>query len=454
MGLTTFSTALSGLTTNSQGLNVVGNNVANLNTVGYKASNVSFTDVLGTTLSTIGTRTSGSIASIGLGAQLSSVRQSMTQGTVQTTNNPLDVAIQGKGFLVVRNDNGQFYTRAGNMHLDANGYLVTDNGSQIQGYNRNPVTGVLDSTLGLGPIKMPTSINPPVATSSFELAMNLDANAPDGAQYNTSIQMFDTLGKPHIATMTFQKEINAGPPPTTLWRFDVTIPNNEIGGVPPDNTERFSLITGGVVTGPPTGGALLFDSSGTLTSAWTGADPATPPPLADVTFPGATTYPPLADGAELNASFTWKLLADAAGTPNISGYASPNEVTATAQDGSAAGSISNVSIGPDGTISALFNNGTAASIAQLVLAQFANIDGLLLEGGGLYSETLASGASFYGTPAQGGRGALLSYALEQSNVDLAAELTKIITYQRGYQANARMISVTDQIMQETMNMRQ
>jgi len=162
MGLTTFSTALSGLTTNSQGLNVVGNNVANLNTVGYKASNVSFTDVLGTTLSTIGTRTSGSIASIGLGAQLSSVRQSMTQGTVQTTNNPLDVAIQGKGFLVVRNDNGQFYTRAGNMHLDANGYLVTDNGSQIQGYNRNPVTGVLDSTLGLGPIKMPTSINPPV----------------------------------------------------------------------------------------------------------------------------------------------------------------------------------------------------------------------------------------------------------------------------------------------------
>src|SRR5688572_5175927 len=114
MGLTTFSTALSGLTTNSQGLNVVGNNVANLNTVGYKASNVSFTDVLGTTLSTIGTRTSGSMASIGLGAQLSSVRQSMTQGTVQTTNNPLDVAIQGKGFLVVRNDNGQFYTRAGN----------------------------------------------------------------------------------------------------------------------------------------------------------------------------------------------------------------------------------------------------------------------------------------------------------------------------------------------------
>ena len=109
MGLTTFSTGLSGLSTNSQGLNVIGNNLANLNTVGYKSSNISFTDVLGQTFSTAGTAASGNVMSIGLGAQVGSVRQSMSQGTIQTTNNPLDVAIQGKGFLVVKSDNGQFY---------------------------------------------------------------------------------------------------------------------------------------------------------------------------------------------------------------------------------------------------------------------------------------------------------------------------------------------------------
>src|SRR3990170_3959524 len=118
MGLTTFSTGLSGLTTSSQGLNVIGNNLANLNTVGFKASNISFTDVLGQTFATAGTDKSGNIAHVGLGAQVGSVRQVFTQGSVQATNNPLDVMIQGKGFLVVKNGSGQSYTRAGNLHLD------------------------------------------------------------------------------------------------------------------------------------------------------------------------------------------------------------------------------------------------------------------------------------------------------------------------------------------------
>src|SRR5438067_2042424 len=141
MGLTTFSTGLSGLATNSQGLNVIGNNLANLNTVGYKTSDISFTDVLGQTFSTPGTAASGSMNSIGLGAQVGSVWEVMTQGTLETTNNPLDVAIQGKGFFVVKNNGGQFFTRAGNLHLDADGNLVSDNGSKVQGYVRNPASG-------------------------------------------------------------------------------------------------------------------------------------------------------------------------------------------------------------------------------------------------------------------------------------------------------------------------
>ena len=454
MGLTTFSTALSGISTNSQGLSVVGNNLANLNTVGFKSSAVSFTDVLGQTFSTPGTPKSGSIMSIGLGSQVSSVRQAMGQGTIQSTSNPLDVAIKGKGFLVIKNTDGQFYTRAGNLHLDSDGNLVSDSGGEVQGYIRNPSTGKIDSTLGLSSIQMPTGVDSPIVTSGFELAMNLDAAAPSGTNFNTAIQVYDSMGRAHIATLTLQKEISTGSTPTTLWRFDVTIPNNEIAGVAITNTQKFSLITGAVATATPTAGALVFDSAGKLKSAYTGADPSTLPPLADITFPPNTvTLPSMSNGATLSPSFTWKIMADPV-TAEISGVTSPSEVTASVQNGAGAGLLSNLAIGPDGTISAVFSNGKTSQVAQLVLAQFANVDGLIPQGSGLYAENIASGTPLFGTPGTSGHGQLVSSALEQSNVDLATELTKIITYQRAYQANARMITVTDQIMQETMNLRQ
>src|SRR5262249_40362721 len=158
---------------------------ANLNTVGFKTSVASFTDVLGQTFSTPGTPQSGNIMSIGLGSQVSSVRQSMNQGTIQSTNNPLDVAIKGKGFLVIKNNDGQFYTRAGNLHLDANGNLVSDSGGEVQGYTRNPLSGQIDSTLGLSSIQVPTGVDGAVVTSGFDLSMNLDANAPTGTNFNT-----------------------------------------------------------------------------------------------------------------------------------------------------------------------------------------------------------------------------------------------------------------------------
>jgi len=454
MGLTTFSTALSGLATNSQGLNVVGNNLANLNTVGFKASTISFTDVMGQMFSTAGTAESGNVMTIGLGSQVSSVRHVMTQGSLQTTSNPLDVAIQGKGLLAIRNNNGQFYTRAGNLHIDVNGFLVTDSGAFVQGYSRNAVTGQIDNNLGVGSIRLPSGSDNPIMTSALEMAMNLDGNAPDGAQFSAAIQIYDSLGNPHTATVTMEKEISGGSTPTTMWRFDITIPNNEIAGVAATDTSQFSLITGAVASGSPSAGALLFDSSGNLTSAWTGADPSTPPPLANVTFPsGSVALPAMGNGAVLSPSMTWTLVGSS-NSANVTGYAGTSEITASVQNGAAAGTLTNLSIGPDGVIFAIFNNGQTSPVGQIVLAQFNNIDGLIEQGGGLYAESIASGAAFFGVPGEGGRGPLLSGTLEQSNVDLAAELTRIITYQRAYQANARMVTVTDQIMQETMNIRQ
>ena len=445
MSLTTFTTGLSGLNANASGLSVVGNNLANLNTVGYKASNISFVDVLGQSLGTA----TGNTINIGLGTQVGSVRASFTSGAAQTTNNPLDVAIQGKGFLVVNDGVRDLYTRAGNLHIDANNTLVADNGYIVQGYLQDPATGLIDPNGGLQSIQMPSGLNNPTLTSEFELAMNLDANAPDGTRFNTSFLVYDSLGQPHTATVNFEKDITGGATPVTRWRFDVTIPNRDIAGVPSTDTSRFSLISGAVAVDPPAQGALQFDSSGNLISAYLGADPGTPPALADLTVGGAG-LPAMAGGGVLNAGLTWRLANTTQGT-TVSGYASPSEVTYSTQNGSGAGTLASLSIDPDGMIAATFTNGTTVDFARLVLAQFNNVDGLAPAGNGLYLETRNSGVAFIGGPGEGGRGQLMAGALEQSNVDLATELTKIITYQRAYQANARVITTTDEIMQEMIN---
>ena len=454
MSLTTFSTGLSGLYTSGEALNVVGNNLANLNTPGYKSSDISFSDVLGEEFSTPGTATSGNTASIGLGAQVSSVRANFSQGSIQTTNNPLDVAIQGSGFLVVDNVNGQFYTRAGDLQLDANGNLVTQAGGNIQGYLMNPATGQIDTST-LRSIQIPSGLNNPIATSNFTVGMNLDASAPKGTTFTTAVQIYDSLGKAHTATVSLVKDVTGGSTPEPLWRFDVTIPNKEIAGVASTDTSQFSLLTGKVATTPPAAGALAFDGTGKLVSAYIGADPATLPALANLKVPpSGVTIPAMADGASFNASgITWKLL-DPTSTPTITGFADSSAVTANSQDGAASGSINSLSILPDGTISATFNTGNVSKVGQVALARFSNVGGLVDQGGNLFESSIASGTAFIGQAGQGGLGTLIGSSLEQSNVDLATELTKIITFQRGYQASAKIITATDQIMQDTINMKQ
>jgi len=432
MGMNTFATGLSGLNTNGQGLNVVGNNLANLNTVGFKSSNISFSEVIGR-----------------LGAQVSGIHNTFGQGGVQTSSNPLDVAIQGRGFLLQSNNGNRFYTRAGSLHLDGNGFLVGENNFNIQGYMRNPQTGLVDQNLGIGNIQAPTGLMPPVATTEFELGMNLDANAATGTKFSATVQLYDSQGKAHMATLSMQKDVS-GAPPVSRWRYDLTIPENEVAGASPTSTARFSLLTGAVAVTPPAAGALVFDNAGALISSYVGPDPSTLPALADLGVPpSGVTLPTLANGAALSP-ITWKLAGGTAA--GITGFASPSEMSIVNQNGYAPGSMSSISVQPDGMLSAAFSNGLTMNVGQIVLAQFANLEGLRAEGGGLYTENATSGVSRVGVPGESSLGTLLGGALEQSNVDMASELTKIITFQRGYQANAKTITVTDQIMQETLNL--
>jgi flagellar hook protein FlgE len=188
MGLNTFTTALSGLASNTQGLNVVGNNLANMNTVGFKTQTVSFTDILGQTVSG---SSAASSANVGLGSKVGQVSSVFTQGGFETTNRETDVAIQGKGFFVVNNGDGNFYTRAGNFSIDADGNLVDPNGFGVQGYARDPNTGLIDTSGLLSDVRIPASTGFSNPTGAIELALNLDAAAPVGDVFSTSIQVYD-----------------------------------------------------------------------------------------------------------------------------------------------------------------------------------------------------------------------------------------------------------------------
>jgi flagellar hook protein FlgE len=445
MGLNTFSTALSGLDSSTMGLNVVGNNLANLNTVGFKESDISFSEVLGQQFSTPG----GNVNSIGMGSQVQAVRAQFSQGGVQTSNNPLDVAIQGSGMLVL-NDNGtRLYTRAGNMHLDSAGNLVSGGGGNVQGYQLDPTTGLINKSGGVSDIVVPNNLVSPTATTQFDLGMNLDASAATGSTFSTTVQVFDSNGTSHNATLSMIKDITGGATPVTRWRFDLTIPVNEIAGALPTAPGQLSLLTGAAATASPAAGALVFNGSGVLTSAYLGADPAVNPPLANLTVPAG---PALGNGGTLSP-MTWNLVS-ASGTPNVSGFASTSAVTSSNQNGSVAGTLSSLSIQSNGTLSAVFNNGRTVDIAQLALAQFSDFNGLTPQGNGLFTESATSGTARIGAPEDAGQGKLMSGSLELSNVDLATELTKIITFQRGYQANAKMITTADQIMQDTLNIKQ
>ena len=309
MGFNTFSTALSGLSTNTQGLNVVGNNLANINTVGYKATSISFMEVLGQKVSG-GGKSSGHV---GLGATVGNISGNFTQGGVESTNNPTDVAIQGSGFFVVSDGPGTFYTRGGNFHTDADGNLVTATGHFVQGFIKDVVTGVIDENSTPVNVKIPSTTGNSSPTTLVELAFNLDASAAVGNTFSSTFQLYDTLGAPHLGTINFVKSATTAT--ETKWKFDITVPHKEMTGVASTSTDNFSLITGAIAATPVTAGGLVFDSNGDLKSSYTGVEPATLPPVANIQIPPTgVTIPAFNNSATLSSKgITWKLLSSSGG---------------------------------------------------------------------------------------------------------------------------------------------
>ena len=434
-----FQQGISGLNAASKSLDVIGNNIANSGTVGFKASRAEFSDLMAGSMAGFGC----SKNSAGFGVQLAAVSQQFSQGGLNMTGNGMDVAISGGGFFKLQlPDGSSAYTRAGNFKLDKTGDVVTNGGAHVMGFKVDPSTGAASSSIV--PLSFP--VGSPIAakqTSSITASLNLDARANDAAgitadptatppvvgvpptprsTYGTSINVYDSQGVAKPLNLYFQKS-----PTGNTWDVYDTLDNPS--ATPP------------VVAGPI--GQVAFDNTGAITSPaissidnedhhWltlTGIDPSPPNP---------NSLPPFDVNVNLDG---------------MTQFGSKFAVSDLQQNGYAAGELKNINIGDDGTIMASYSNGVSRAEAQIALTNFRNPQGLVSVGGNNWVASGDSGVPVDGKPGSGSFGSLRACALEESNVDLTAELVNMMTAQRTYQANAQTIKTQDQVMSTLVNLR-
>lgn len=426
--LRTLQTGVSGLSAHSEALGVAGDNIANVNTIGFKASRGVFQDVLGRSIA--GANAS---PSAGVGSRLAHIEQMWTQGALVRTDSPTDIALTGDGFFVVEGNvggaDGRFYTRAGQFQIDSTGRLANLDGLRLQGY-----TAQADGSLGteLGDLVVAPGTIAANATTSVDLALSLDANATVGpawdptdpagtSNFANSVTVYDSLGNAHEATVYYRKS------GANAWEWHAMVDGGEL--------------TGGIA-GVPTEGA-----SGTLTFTTDGELDTETPGASTWDFIGATA------GQTIAFDFGTSLADGGTGLDATTQFAGASTTTGLTQDGYSSGTIAGVEIGSDGKITGVFSNGQMRLVGQVAVADFTSVAGLARGGDGLWHATEESGQALIGVAEGGGRGSIVSGALEQSNVDLGTEFVNLIGYQRGFQANSRVITTADEMYGELVNLK-
>ena len=420
-----FNTAVSGIKASGTSLEIIGNNIANAGTTGFKSARGEFSDVFATSLL-------GSAANaVGKGVAVAGVNQAFTQGNITSTNNVLDMAINGGGFFVLDDSGANVYSRAGNFQVDRTGFVVNPEGYRLQVFNTT-TAGV--PTSGLKDLKIDSSLIQPAATATVEISANLDSRslvpatawpgagfdafaspptAPTSDMYNasTAVTIYDSLGNSHVQSVYFVKTAVAN-------EWDV-----------------YTLIDGVSESGPDT---ITFDSSGQIPSASL--------PF-QINIAGYT--PRDASGAVTGAAaqtFDVDLSV-------LSQFGSDFSVTNINQDGFSTGQLSGVEVGDAGVVYARFTNGQSRALGQVALSTFSNSTGLQPLGGSVWGETFASGQPILGSPGTSGLGTVQSGALEDSNVEVSQELVNMIVAQRNFQANAKVNQTEDTITQTVINLR-
>jgi flagellar hook protein FlgE len=436
-----FVTAISGLNGTGRALSEIGNNIANAETVGYKSSRVNFGDLFGATIGAGGTSTS---LQEGRGVSVLGIDKNFTQGSLRTTSNALDLAIDGDGFFLVEDAAGNpFYTRNGQFGLNSAGEIVNSKGLMLQGFQADS-TGTILGTVG--DIVLTTSQVAASPTANINMSGNLQSdetattfninNLTGSTNFSTGVRMFDSLGNGHDVTLYFTKTA------TNTWSYYVVAPASD---VTVDASALDALAENALVAS----GTLTFTTNGALDteSAVTYYDASSPSgPGIDFTG-GATADQTLAFG------FGTSITTDSGtGLDGITQFGSPSVTLTLGQDGFASGTLKGSTIDEDGTIVGQFSNGTVRNLGQVILARFVSPDGLGSVGGNLFIETNGSGSPLSGAPKTGAFGSVIGNTLELANVDLGDELVNMITMQRAFQANSRVITTTNDLLGELVNL--
>lgn len=405
-----FQQALSGLNAAAKNLDTIGNNVSNSNTIGFKGAQTRFADAFANSLGGSGG------ASAGIGVNISGINQLFSQGNITATSNPLDIAISGGGFFRLSTGGAITYGRNGQFKVDKDGFIVNDAGSRLTGYLPD-TSGTLVTTAPVD-LEITTSDIAPQRTTDINVVANLNStqgthaaasfNLNDPSTYNssTSLSVYDSLGNSHSLSLYFLK--------TAANSWEVFASND------------------GVQVGAGAIGTVNFTSAGAINTATT-------------TMP-FTVSAPVTTGATSPLTFS----VDLTGTTQ---FGSNFGVSTLTQDGFSSGRLSGYEISDDGVLLGRYSNGQSNTLGQIALASFNNAQGLQPLGNNVWAETSNSGPALVGTPNSGNLGTLQSGAVEESNVDLTAELVNMITAQRIYQANAQTIKTQDAVLQTLVNLR-
>ncbi|TKJ30010.1 flagellar hook protein FlgE [Blastococcus sp. CCUG 61487] len=414
--------AISGLKAHQTKMDVTGNNIANVNTVGFKSSSTVFQDTLSQVVRAGGApaadRGGTNPAQVGLGVKLAAITTNWTNGAAQSTGRSTDFMIEGDGFFVVRGPGGeQLYTRAGSFDFDAGGRLVTPDGSILQGWLADPLTGVVNPNGPITDLTVPYGAQVrPTATGASVLAGNLNTDAAVGDFVQTPVKMFDQMGVRQEVAYTFVKTAD------NTWQLTVT--NGDDDNDPSTPMPTLALLD---ENGNPFTGVITFDTDGTMTA-----------PTGPVSFdPAMASWP---GPVEIDLS-------------QISQFGGKSEVVPSDVDGYAMGSLQGFELTNDGTIIGTYSNGLRQNLGQLAMGAFNNPSGLEKAGNSSFRVGENSGEPVIGVAGTGGRGILSSGALEMSNVDLSEEFTSLIVAQRGFQANSRVITASDELLQDLVNLK-
>ena len=415
---------VSGLKTNSHAMSVIGNNLAHTNTVGFKGARTVFSDLLSASVNG-----SGGSSQIGRGVNLSKVDNVFSQGTFESTESGLDVAIEGDGFFMLKEpgDDTMYYSRAGAFRFDQEGYLVNPEGLRVQGQPFDIATNTLTPGEPQAVQVMDTGLIPANMTTTMELNNNLDAAAlqpvpagfdhtnPASYNYSSSAQIFDSLGNPHLVTSYFEKTATDN---TWNWYWSAENATGATIGGPAATVGGQNAVMG----------QLVFDENGILT-------------------------PP---GPQTTGTIDWANGSDVAQaidlTFDTTQFHSASVVISQNQNGFGAGDLTSVDINEEGIVVASYSNGEQTNIAQLALSKFQNPGGLKLQGSNMFVATAAAGPPRTGLPGAE-LGKIFTNALEQSNVDMGNEFVRMITVQRGFQANSKIITTIDELLGELINLK-